>query len=160
MGISIRVFGKTEFISKYRKIAAMLPSMVTDEMKTQMMQLADYVRTNKLSGDPLHRRTGKLSRSISGNASATGNLVTGTVGSKGVPYAAVHELGLTVTIPSHERLISMVFGKPVVPHTISIKSYTVTFPMRAYLKPSLEEKRAGILANIRASIIGAMRNAA
>lgn len=159
MGIDITVYGKKEFVAKYRNIAATMTSLLTNEMKTQMIKLSDYVRTHKLSGDPLNRRSGKLSRSVSGNADTAGSMITGTVGSKGVPYAAVHELGLTVVIPTHQREISMVFGKPVVPHSITVKSHTVNFPMRAYLKPSLEENRAAIVTALRMAAVQAMKNA-
>lgn len=153
----MKVYGKTELVAKWKNIAAQLPSLITDEMKTRMVQLADYVRTNKLSGNPLNRRSGRLSRSINGNASAAGTIVTGTVGSKGVPYAHVHETGGTFDIPAHERLITVVFGKPVVPHSISVKAHEANYPQRAYLKPSLEENRAQIIAALRNKTLEVMR---
>jgi phage gpG-like protein len=159
MGIQVQVFGKTELVAKYKRISAALPSILQNSMNTQMVKLADYVRSSKLSGDPLNRRSGRLSRSISGSASTSGKIVTGVVGSKGVPYAHVHETGGDFEIPSHQRIISMVFGRPIVPKSITIGTYTAHFPQRAFLKPSLSEKQSDIIEELRMSVLGAMRAA-
>lgn len=157
MGISVHVFGKKELIAKYKRIAAELPSVLHASMNTQMVRLADYVRSSKLSGSPLNRRSGTLSRSISGSATVSGRIVIGQVGSKGVPYAHVHEDGGAFQIPAHERRISMVFGRPIVPMTITVNAYTANFPQRAFLKPSLAEKHDDIISALRATVIRVMR---
>jgi phage gpG-like protein len=124
-----------------------------------MVRLADYVRSSKLSGSPLNRRSGKLSRSISGSASLDGKKIIGTVGSKGVPYAHVHETGGAFEIPSHERTITMVFGRPIIPKTIIVESYVANFPQRAFLKPSLTEKQSDIISALRETVLQVMRAA-
>jgi phage gpG-like protein len=160
MGIEVHVLGKKELIDKLRNIGPQLTSAITDEMRTQMTMLADYVRIKKLSGDPLHRRTGRLSRSVSGQASAVSKTrVVGTIGSKGVPYAAVHELGGTYMVPQHERQLTMVFGRPVMPRTIVVKAHDVTFPKRAFLKPSLDENQNKILDALKQRAVKVMHGA-
>jgi phage gpG-like protein len=159
MGIQITVFGKERLVAKYRRIAAELPSLIRETMNTQMVRLADHVRSSKLSGDPLNRRSGALSRSISGSATVNGRLVVGQVGSKGVPYAHVHETGGAFQIPSHERQLTMVFGKPIIPKTISVKGYTANYPQRAFLRPSLAEKQDGVISALRDRVLQVMRAA-
>lgn len=149
MPIGLTVYGKDKLVQGFRTVAAQLTSVVTEEMRHQMTMLADYVRRTKLSGNPLNRRSGRLSRSISGQASAQGHKVIGVIGSKGVPYAHVHETGGTFDIPAHTRQITMVFGRPVVPHEINVSAHSATFPQRAFLKPSLVEKENDIREALR-----------
>lgn len=159
MGIQVHVFGKTELVDKYRRRTALLTSRLQDSMASQMVRLADYIRASKLSGTPLNRRSGRLSRSISGSAATEGSKVIGTVGSKGIPYAHVHETGGAFEIPAHERVITMVFGRPIVPKTIMVGSYTANYPQRAFLKPSLNEKHDNIISALRETVLQVMREA-
>jgi len=156
MGINLSVYGKQEYVQKFREISQSILPAITHEMQTQMTELADYVRRNKLSGDPLNRRSGRLSRSINGQAFATGNVVTGVVGSKNVPYAHVHEDGGTFDIPLHTRLISQVFGRPIVPKQIWVSQHSATFPQRAFLKPSLKENEDKIKNALRLTVLDIM----
>src|SRR5271170_6490842 len=91
MGIQIHIFGKDELVAKYRRISSNLPTIVNSVMQAQMTQLADYVRSGKLSGQVLNRRSGALSRSIYGTSSNSSGSVVGKVGSRGVPYANIWE---------------------------------------------------------------------
>jgi hypothetical protein len=152
MPISMTVFGKDELANKYRRVRTEIPSALQGTMQSQMVQTADYVRSSKLSGSPLNRRSGALSRSIGGKATATDTTIVGTIFSRGVKYAFVHEEGGSFAIPSHDRLISQVFGKPVVPHTITIGAYTANYPQRAFLKPSLNERQAAIMQALRGTV--------
>jgi phage gpG-like protein len=139
MPINVTVFGKEELIEKWNSLSPKIAAVMQSEMQAQMTRLADWIKENKLSGDPLHRRTGALSRSVQGSSAITGTTrVTGTIGSKGVKYARVHELGGTFEIPAHERLQTMVFGKPMVPRSVTVRAHTATYPQRAFLKPSLQ----------------------
>jgi len=160
MPIETHIFGKDELIERFEQLPAQLIAGLTSEMKTQMVRLADYVRANKLSGDPLHRRTGRLSRSVSGQASASGTKIRGTIGSKGVPYARVHEEGGTFDIPSYSRMQTMVFGRPMIPKEVTVRAHTATYPQRAFLKPSLLENEDRIREALRARALEIMRASA
>lgn len=142
----IHVFGKDAVIARFAKIVSNLPAAVLTAMKTQMVALADYVRVNKLSGQVLNRRSGNLSRSITGQAEITGFSVVGTMGSKGVPYAGIHEFGAVFT-----REITQAFGRPIVPVMA-----TFHYPERAFLRPSARENQDKINAALRAAVIGVL----
>lgn len=157
MGFQVTVFGKDEFIARFASLRAELLTSLTEEMLKQMTKLADYVRANKLSGDPLHRRSGRLSRSVSGQASSTGTVIVGTIGSKGVPYAAVHENGGTFQIPSFVREQTVAFGRPMIPKQVTVKAHDVTYPKRAFLKPSLQLKAVEIREALRARAMDVLR---
>jgi phage gpG-like protein len=83
---------------------------VVDALKTEVrslaMMLASYVKTNKLSGDPLHVRTGRLRRSITTKTEVSDTLISGLVGTN-VEYGRAHEFGVdmhkTVTVREYLR---------------------------------------------------------
>jgi phage gpG-like protein len=172
--VSIHVVGKGLIVAKYGRMAGKVAVALTKTMKNEMVKLADYVRTHKLSGDPLHRRTGKLSRSITGDATLTGHTVIGTVGTKGVPYAYVHEYGGTFDIPAHTRRIGFnakdvrirllnannsVRAAVKSTGTQMVRAHTATYPKRAFLHPSLDENRENIMQALRDSVAEAIRDA-
>lgn len=162
MGINVTVFGKTELIDRMNAVRPKVVGAMQNEMQTQMTRLADYIKDNKLSdGDPLHRRTGALSRSVQGTSSVNGTRVTGTIGSKGVKYARVHELGGTFQIPSFERLQTVVFGRPMLnPRSVTVSAHTATYPQRAFLKPSLDQFADQIREALRQRVLGVLRDTA
>ena len=158
MPINVTVFGKTELIEHFNAMRPKLVAAMQNEMQTQMTRLADFIKANKLSGDPLHRRSGALSRSVQGTSSVNGTKVTGTIGSKGVKYARVHELGGTFDIPSFERLQTVAFGRPMInPRTVTVSAHTATYPQRAFLKPSLDQFAPQIQEALRQRVLGVLR---
>jgi phage gpG-like protein len=171
MGLMLTIFGKDELIAKYGRLASAISELLTEVMKYEMVKLADYVRVNKLSGDPLHRRTGKLSRSITGDAASHGKYVVGVVGSKGVPYAYVHEMGGVFEIPAHMRRVGFnareerirllnkagsVRAQVKSTTRGMVRAHTATYPQRAFLHPSMEENRERIVAVLREAAVAAM----
>lgn len=171
VNIQIHVLGADEVIARYARMSGAITQAVAQAMRSEMTRLADYVRTHKLSGDPLHRRTGDLSRAVTGASEVQGAIVVGNVGTKGIPYAYVHEMGGTFQIPEHTR--RMGFGaegervrlltktgkvRAAVKsrRTGIVQSHTATYPQRAFLKPSLEENRGAIVEALRQSIIDVM----
>lgn len=140
-------------------------------MQTQMQLLSDFVRTSHLSGDPLHRRTGRLSRSVTGKATGSGAKIIGICGTSGVPYAYVHEMGGTFDIPAHSRRvgynakeerirlltkIGRVRAAVKSQVTGTVRAHSATYPQRAFLKPSFEERKDDIVQALRRSIVEAM----
>ena len=158
MGIKVNIFGKDELVSKYRRIAAQMPTIVTNAMQTQMTQLADYVRADKLSGQVLNRRSGTLSRSIFGTASdAGGNVIVGKVGSRGVPYADIWEnTGIqahTIEALNAKALRFEIGGKVIFAKKVNIPQQMP----RPFLRPSLRENQDKILQALRSAVVQVMR---
>jgi phage gpG-like protein len=172
--IEVHVQGADELVQKYRRISASIMGMLASTMKDQMTQLADYVRTTKLSGDPLHRRTGALSRAVTGDASAAGTIVIGRIGTSGIPYAYVHEYGGTFMIREHtrrvgygakEERIRLLTKQGKVRAAVKsmsrgiVRAHTATYPQRAFLHPSMEEQRDKIVSALRDTVLGALHAA-
>jgi hypothetical protein len=85
--------------------------------------------------------TGHLTDSLAGEAEPFRggvDIILSTGGKSGygaVPYAAVHELGLTVNVPAHKR--TTLFGRTVAPFNVGPYSYKM--PKRPFLQPAIEE---------------------
>lgn len=93
----------------------------------------------KLQGPVLKHRSGALSRSITWKVENTGASFKGTVGSSGVPYAAIHEFGFDGDEACRSKL-----GKAFTRH--------MKMPERSYLRSTLTEQREAILARLAAAI--------
>lgn len=80
----------------------------------------------------LKRRTGKLANSIKYQLRPEGNKATVVVGSFGVPYAAIHEFGGTISRRSRKGLL-----------------HNATYDKRAYLKPAFDDNIDEVLEDLR-----------
>lgn len=133
---------------------------VRDRVRTDVtrltIQLQAKVKADKLSGQVLHVRTGRLRRSINALVRETPTSVVGQVGTN-VPYGTIHEYGGTVTVRAHMRQQTMVFGHPIVPITVAVAAHTATLPERSFLRSALREMRPQILATLRAGVAEATR---
>lgn len=149
--IDVTIVGREAAVARFRDRRARVVGAVYTEMGSQMARLAEYVRASKLSGQVLKNRTGTLRRSIHGEAAVDGNTVTGKTGTN-VEYAHVHEDGGLFHIPEHQRQLTMVFGRPIEPRFISVRAHTANFPQRAFLRPSMAERKAGITAALNRTV--------
>lgn len=152
-----------DVMQRFRTGAKSFSQVLRQEMLAQMARAADWSRSNRLSGDPLNRRTGRLSRSVTPFANSDGSRVQGGLSSN-VPYAHVHEKGGTFQIPAYTRRPARTktaggrFKKRTEEQQVSsiqVKAHTATFPQRAFLRPALEANREQILEGLRASILRA-----
>lgn len=149
--IQIEIAGAEKLLRRLRSGAATVTEALRQEMEAQMSRAADWSRANKLSGSPLHRRTGQLSRSIVARATVSGSNIKGTLGSS-VPYGKVHERGGTFKIREHSRRNAR--GK-----TITVREHEATFPARPFLKPALMANRQRIINALRSRIAKAVTGA-
>lgn len=130
---------------------------VGKKMRIITVDLQGYVVSQKLQGQVLNHRSGKLSRSIQQAVETEGTKVTGDVFSAGdVKYAGIHEFG--GVIPAHDieaknakALAFMIDGKMVFAKRVHIPD--VTMPERSYLRSSLADKKDEIVAGIQAAAL-------
>lgn len=152
--ISLKIVGGDKLVAKLQRAQSSVPQAVLYEMQNQMARAADWSRANRLSGDPLNRRSGRLSRSITGSATLDGNTVVRGKLSSNVPYAYVHENGGTFNIKAYSRRSARSkapsgrFRKRTEEQqqaTVQVAAHTATYPQRAFLRPSLETNREKII---------------
>ncbi|MEY2864603.1 MAG: hypothetical protein RLY58_2310 [Pseudomonadota bacterium] len=119
------------------------------------LNLLTKVKRDKLSGQVLNVRTGRLRRSINQKVTTVDGLVIGTVGTN-VEYAAVHEYGFkgAVSVKEHLRTIKMAWGVPIPPQRITVSAHNrnMNLPMRSFLRSALSDMDAEIMTELRASV--------
>ena len=144
---TFNIYGKEKLTTSLGAMANSFPQRMLPEMKNQMVRLADYVRANKLSGQVLNRRSGALSRAVTGQAEVSGTTVVGTVGTSGIPYAGIHEFGADFS-----RAVTMAWGRPIIP-VMAIFHY----PERSFLRSSSKEQEDVIMNALRDTAIEVLR---
>ena len=156
--IEATITGDEAVLARFERLPNDIRQALADSMRAQWFRLQAAVVTGKLSGDPLHRRTGVLASSINvgGPDTATEFVdgpteIVGRVGTK-VRYGKVHEEGGTFEIPAYTRKSSTVFGREVAAFEAQVRAHKVTFPQRSFLRSTLDEMRQSILDELHASI--------
>lgn len=128
---------------------------VRQSIARSTLKLLIKVKREKLNGQVLNKRTGRLGRSITQKLIELSNGVAGIVGTN-VEYAPPHEYGFKgdVTVKAHLRMIKMAFGKSINPKQVNIKAHTrkVDLPEKSFLRSALEEMRKEIKQDLEVSI--------
>jgi phage gpG-like protein len=102
MKLTAYVLGREKYLAAVKAMPGGVRLALLREMSRIVVYLQRLVKSNKLSGDPLHVRTGVLRNSIYAIVDPT--TITGIVGTN-VHYGRVHEYGFTgdVWVPDHLR---------------------------------------------------------
>ena len=174
--LTARFVGTERVGQRVRDRGPRVVSSVTRTLREFMVSTQSYVKERKLErGTPLHRRTGKLSRSVHQRVDADEAKIVGTLSAGAeVPYAKVHEYGGDVWIPPHMRLnivrvrevrasvsaglrasaksgeflkTRAAGGSPIV----FVRGYMAHYPERSFLRSSLAERLDAFRFAIRAA---------
>ena len=145
------------------------PSKGEALLKATMLSLAarlqSKIKNEKLQGQVLKYKSGKLSRSIKYNVQGSGRSITATVFSTGVPYAAIHEYGGRtkphLIFPKKSWadggvLAFKMNGKMVFSRYVMHPGSKI--PMRSYLRSSLKEMEPEIRSNLLAAIVNELKH--
>lgn len=117
-----------------------------------VFRLQKRIKTYKLLGQVLNRRTGNLRDNIVRRVESSGSRISGTVGiASGAPYGRLHEYGFTgtVSVPAHIRLQKQAFGRRLKQAVyVKVRAHTrhVNLPERSFMRTAL----ADILPLVRA----------
>ncbi len=117
--------------------------------------LADKVRNEKLSGQVLNARSGALRDSIEAQVSTDGDEVSASVGSYGdVKYAAIQEYGGKTgaheILPVKGAVLAFLVGGAL-RFAAKVEHPGSVIPERSYLRSSLDEMSAEIVAALAAT---------
>lgn len=125
------VVGSAGVLNRLRAASPEIVARVKPTMYRLAIMLQRKVKTEKLSGQVLHVRSGTLRRSISQRVTVEGGLLTGVVGTN-LKYGRVHEYGGRVSIREHVR-------KSRIGTIYTVRQHDRTFPERSFLRSSLAE---------------------
>lgn len=132
---------------------------VSREMLKQMIALSSHVATEHLSGRPgLRNITGTLRRSVLASPKVTpsGEAILGTVSTgPEVPYAKIQEYGGRINmpeiVPRRAQALRFMIGGQVV-FAKRVRAHSVVIPERSFMRVSLQEKQADIVAGLNRAI--------
>lgn len=137
-----------------------MPNRLREEMVTAtkrfLLKLTKRVK-EKLSGQVLNVRTGRLRRSIHMEVNESVTSVVGTVGTN-VIYARPHEYGGPVTVKEHLRTVKQAWGRPLKePKQVTVRSHVKNLPERSFLRSSLLELKDDFYQEVDAGVKRAMK---
>lgn len=151
------VFGQRETIAKLGKLSDKGKAALKISVQRLTLKLLAKVKSEKLTGQVLNVRTGRLRRSINQRLELNSRGIFGKVGTN-VKYGRAHELGLTVDVKAHARLIKQAWGKKLrTPKLVMVKAHKVKYPERSFLRSALKEMEPGIRAEMRRALIEGMK---
>lgn len=145
-----------------------LPGAVSNELRRTILaivlDLQSKIQREKLQGQVLQHRTGKLSRSIEEAVNADPQSTVGRVFSNGTaPYAAAHEYGFhgEESVKSFTRKQTMVFGRPIDPIIVTVQAFTrqMNLPERSFMRSTLSENAADIERKLTEAVARAAQGA-
>lgn len=179
--INVTLVGKEAVLGKFRERREKVGAAIYKAMGREMSKLAEYVRTSKLSGQVLKNRTGTLRRSIHAMATREEGVISGQVGTN-VEYAHVHEHGFhgPVQVREHERhnksslkakragntarragnaqrFVQARLNEASAISTVHAHTRQMNMPERAFLRPSLTERRQAVIDALRQSVVTVMQ---
>ena len=162
--VSTHILGVDELLAQLMAMTPAVRNELVVGMNEATIRLQGYIVSEKLSGDPLHRRSGHLSDSIQQDVESQPEAVTGRV-STNLDYARVHEDGGEFWIPEHYRLrknsdlrkLGAINARTF--HALMafapeqaggmVRGHYATYPQRAFMVPSYQALKNGITQTLR-----------
>ncbi|HEX7732425.1 MAG TPA: hypothetical protein VF415_07240 [Rhodanobacter sp.] len=161
--ISLLVTGARQVLSRIEELPVRVQSAARSTLDTWALQLAGYIKASKLSGNPLNRRSGRLSSSVHPVSQSTADTISaGAGGGAGVPYAKIHEYGGTIHHPGGTAFfISQLLGgraffvsnaSAIASSLPRTKPHDIPMPERSYMRSGFRDEAPSGIAQLRAAI--------
>jgi phage gpG-like protein len=149
------VEGESKVVGTLNAFPDVLKSGLRNGITRACLRLQTKVKQDKLSGQVLNVRTGRLRRSITQRVEEESGSVVGYVGTK-VKYARAHEFGFTGNVTVREHLRKAKSGKESL---VKAHSRNVHLPERSFLRSALKDLQPAIRQDIRAGVVEAVKGA-
>jgi hypothetical protein len=119
--------GGEALVMRFKALDPKLRTALTKAVTRLTMQLLRDVKENKLTGQALNTRSGRLRRSINAVVEGQGTLL---------------------------RTVKQVFGKPIGPIQVTVKSHAMrmNLPQRSFLRSALKELEPTIMKELTAAV--------
>ena len=159
--ITVTIIGADRVIAKLQRVYPAMLQRLSITVAACGQDLAGYIKSNKLHGQVLHQRTGKLVGSIRAQpAQVSSDSVISRVGSYNCEYAAIHEYGGKTSphdiYPRNKKALywaGAAYPVKVVHHPGS------QFPERSFLRSALADKASFYRMQIEKAAMAAMKGA-
>ncbi len=155
--VNVQLLGDAALVSRIKTAPARVHAALFRKITILAFLLEMKIKSEKLSGQVLHVRTGALRRSIHSVVEDEGTLITGKAASSGdVKYAARHEFGFDgeEVVQAHMRTIKQAFGHAISPKEVLVKQFRrhAHTDERSFMRSSLGEMKDKILASMEAAV--------
>lgn len=159
--INMFLTGDKEIIAKIDRLSPAVHAALLKKVWELVLKIEAYIKTNKLNGQVLNRRTGKLARSIASEVEDNFERIIGIIfQSADVPYGAIHEFGgktaAHVIVPKKASVLRFwdksgqkVFARKV-NHPGSV------MPERSYMRSSLSDFSTQISLGLKEAVVNAV----
>jgi phage gpG-like protein len=147
--------GESKVIGSLNAFPEVLEGGLRNGITRACLRLQRHVKEDKLTGQVLNVRTGRLRRSITQRVEDEGGNVVGYVGTK-VKYARAHEFGFTGNVTVREHLRRTKSGTEA---TVKAHSRNMHLPERSFLRSALKDLQPVIRQDIRGGIVDAVKRA-
>ncbi|USN16573.1 hypothetical protein POLEWNIK_00470 [Brevundimonas phage vB_BpoS-Polewnik] len=157
MIVNIVVNGDTEVIAKFKSMPAAVHAALLQKVHALSLKLEAYVKKNKLSGQVLNRKSGRLIRSIGSRVLDGDKSVFGIVfQSADVPYGGIHEYGgktsAHVITPKKAKVLAFTKAGATV-FARKVNHPGSKMPTRSYMRSSLREMSTEISLGMKEAIV-------
>lgn len=156
MTIRIGLEGDRELERRFTVMPDEIRRAVLAKMWSLGLMVERYIKERKLSGQVLHRRSGRLSRSIYSQVEDRGDQIVAYVGSSSdVPYNAAHEFGVRtkphVIEPDKKKALAfMMDGKQFILARVNHPGSRI--PERSYMRSSIADNAREITEGLRQAL--------
>lgn len=158
MAVKIQVIGGARVAQRIERRRSRVHRYVLMAVKKWTITMVREVKQVKLrGGNPLHSRTGNLSRSIHSTINDSELTVMSSVGTN-LLYGKIHEFGKIVTVPAHLRMVTQAWGRRLRnPHQVMVRTHKANYPERSFLRSALRELAPEAREQILAGVNQALR---
>lgn len=154
--IGIQVVGADRVIARLGEMPGKINTAAKSSLDAWATELAGYIKADKLSGQVLNRRSGRLSASVHPVTEQTSSSISGGAGGgAGVPYAKIHEFG--GMIPAHQIVAKNAQALSFTVDGIkrfakSVQIPDVQMPERSYMRSAFKEEAPRGIEMLRAAV--------
>jgi phage gpG-like protein len=163
--LNVQIFGDREVILRMENMPGAVRDALIAKVQELTNRLQQYIINEKLHGQVLGQRSGRLVQSLQTRFEDTGDKIKGHVYSAGtVKYAAFWEFGFTGTedVREYVRTANHLFGKATDAYSQTVRAHTrhVNQPARSYMRTGLADLASGFEHELIEAAVGAMKKAA
>lgn len=155
MIIDFKIYKDLDIIDNLNDTLSQIDEQVLSVLVLASEELAKYIITQKLSGQVLNRRTGKLQESVSAyEASRESFQYTMIVAQDEeiAPYGPIHEFGGHVPERVAQSGSALHWLDPDGKDVFAMRARAFDMPIRSYMRSALEENDAHIQEMVREAV--------
>lgn len=156
MTMNVTLVGKEQYVARMTAMPGRIHNELLGEITNLSSDLETYIKDDKLLGQVLNQRSGRLRSSIHSDVTDAATLITGRVFSAApMPYAAIHEYG--GIIPAHTiypvkaaALRFIMGGQTVFAMKANIPD--IDMPERSFMRSALSDMAGQITMRLKEAV--------